>query len=195
MGPGEEGAHAAPRLRARPRNTTRATARRDGELVVLTNKLGEFRRLYDCAGGNAHADRRRLKFDVDAFDIDRRRQRVLYTVNENGFTRPRALDAKTLQADQAAGVPATPITSRFGATTPRRPLTTLGVDDGRRPLQGYVLDWKTGKLDAWHSPSAPEIDTARFARATLESYPARDGTKIPVFVRRPERRAPPRPAR
>jgi dipeptidyl aminopeptidase/acylaminoacyl peptidase len=35
-------------------------------------------------------------------------------------------------------------------------------------------------------PSAPEIDTRRFAVATLESYPARDGTPIPMFVRRPE---------
>jgi dipeptidyl aminopeptidase/acylaminoacyl peptidase len=36
-------------------------------------------------------------------------------------------------------------------------------------------------------PSAPEIDTRRFAVASLESYPARDGTPIPMFVRRPER--------
>jgi dipeptidyl aminopeptidase/acylaminoacyl peptidase len=34
-------------------------------------------------------------------------------------------------------------------------------------------------------PSAPEVDTSRFARAALTSYPARDGTAIPAFVRRP----------
>jgi dipeptidyl aminopeptidase/acylaminoacyl peptidase len=37
----------------------------------------------------------------------------------------------------------------------------------------------------WHIPSAPEIDTRGFAEATLETYPARDGTPIPMFVRRP----------
>jgi dipeptidyl aminopeptidase/acylaminoacyl peptidase len=43
----------------------------------------------------------------------------------------------------------------------------------------------TGQLAKWHTPSAPEIDTSKFARASLEEYPARDGTKIPMFVRRP----------
>jgi dipeptidyl aminopeptidase/acylaminoacyl peptidase len=42
-------------------------------------------------------------------------------------------------------------------------------------------------------PSAPEIDATRFARAKLEFYPARDGTKIPMFVRRPEKCAEPCP--
>jgi len=32
----------------------------------------------------------------------------------------------------------------------------------------------------------PEIDTTTFARVTLESYTARDGTKIPMFVWRPK---------
>jgi dipeptidyl aminopeptidase/acylaminoacyl peptidase len=36
-------------------------------------------------------------------------------------------------------------------------------------------------------PSTPEIDTSRFAIAKLESYPARDGTAIPMLVRRPEK--------
>jgi dipeptidyl aminopeptidase/acylaminoacyl peptidase len=48
-----------------------------------------------------------------------------------------------------------------------------------------VLDWTTGQLTQWHVGSVPEIDLARFAPATLESYPARDGTPIPMFVRRP----------
>jgi dipeptidyl aminopeptidase/acylaminoacyl peptidase len=62
---------------------------------------------------------------------------------------------------------------------------TLGVDTGKAPLQSYVLDWKTGKLTQWQLPSAPEVDLNRFVRASLESYPARDGTKIPMVVRRP----------
>src|SRR5213075_2347278 len=37
----------------------------------------------------------------------------------------------------------------------------------------------------WVVPSTPEIDASRFAVPTLESYPARDGAKIPMFVRRP----------
>ncbi len=73
-----------------------------------------------------------------------------------------------------------------GDTTPDGRFTTIGVDDGRHPLRGMVLDWTTGKLESWHAPSTPEIDTTTFARAELETYPARDGTKIPVLVRRPD---------
>jgi dipeptidyl aminopeptidase/acylaminoacyl peptidase len=48
-----------------------------------------------------------------------------------------------------------------------------------------VLEWKGQKLSKWHAPSTPEIDTSTFSRAELASYTARDGTKIPMFVRKP----------
>jgi dipeptidyl aminopeptidase/acylaminoacyl peptidase len=158
---------------------------REGELVLLTNKLGEFRRLYGWKAGKLEPLGDDLKFDVDGFSIDRRRTRIVYTVNEGGFTRLHALDAKTLRP---LTVPAIPDVDHlyFGETTPDSRYTTLGVDDGRHPLRGLVLDWTTGKVEAWHAPSTPEIDTTRFARVELESYPARDGTKIPVLVRRPD---------
>jgi dipeptidyl aminopeptidase/acylaminoacyl peptidase len=158
---------------------------KEGELVLLTNKLGEFRRLYGWKAGKLEPLGDELKFDVDGFSVDRRRTRILYTVNEGGFTRLHALDAKTFRP---LAVPAIPDVDHvyFGETTPDSRYTTLGVDDGRHPLRGLVLDWTTGKLEAWHAPSTPEIDTTRFARVELESYPARDGTKIPVLVRRPD---------
>ncbi len=159
---------------------------REGQLIVLTNKLGEFRRLYEWTAGKLTPLGEDAKFDVDAFDVDTRRTRILSTINEAGFTRPRALDAKTLKPLKLPAVPDADHVV-FGPTTPDARFTTIGVDDGRRPLQGYVLDWTTGRMEAWHAPSTPEIDTAGFARATLESYAARDGTKIPVLVRRPAR--------
>jgi dipeptidyl aminopeptidase/acylaminoacyl peptidase len=42
----------------------------------------------------------------------------------------------------------------------------------------------------WLAPSAPEIDLARFAPVHLQHYAARDGTKIPMFVRFPKGCAP-----
>jgi dipeptidyl aminopeptidase/acylaminoacyl peptidase len=159
---------------------------RPGELVVLTNKLGDFRRLYSYAAGKLTPLGDDVKFDVDAFEVDRKRTRVVYTTNENGFTRPHALDAKTYRPLK---LPAFPEADHvvFGTTTPDGRWTTVGVDDGRHPMRGYVLDWGTGKLEAWHAPSTPEVDTTKFARAQADAYPARDGTKIPVLVRRPDR--------
>jgi dipeptidyl aminopeptidase/acylaminoacyl peptidase len=159
---------------------------KDGELIVLTNKLGEFRRLYDFASGKLTPIGEDVKFDVDLFDVDRRRARILYTVNEGGFTRPHALDARTLKPVKLPAFPEADHVT-FGPTSPDARFTTVGIDDGRHPLQGYVLDWSTGHVEAWHAPSTPEIDTSKFSRVSLETYPARDGTKIPVLVRRPER--------
>jgi dipeptidyl aminopeptidase/acylaminoacyl peptidase len=34
-------------------------------------------------------------------------------------------------------------------------------------------------------PEAPEVDVTKFAPSTIETYPARDGTKVPMVVRRP----------
>src|SRR6202035_4609963 len=125
-----------------------------------------------------------VQADVSSFDIDEKRARIVYTVNEAGYHRPHALDARTYKA---LALPRLPEADQvfFGPTTPDGRFTTLGVDDGRHPMQGYVVDWATGKLAQWHVPSTPEVDTTQCARAQLESYKAKDGTGIPVFVRRP----------
>jgi hypothetical protein len=110
---------------------------RDGELVVLTNKLGEFRRLYDWRGGKLAPLGDDVKFDVDGFDVDRKRARILYAINENGFTRPHALDAKTLKPIRLPPLPEADHIV-FGVTTPDARFTTIGVDDGRHPMQGWT---------------------------------------------------------
>ncbi|HEU4533511.1 MAG TPA: S9 family peptidase, partial [Polyangiaceae bacterium] len=58
-----------------------------GEVLVLTPKMGEYRRLYRWKGGQFAPATPELKHDVSSFLIDRKRQRVLYHVNENGYTR------------------------------------------------------------------------------------------------------------
>jgi protease II len=159
---------------------------RPGEIIVLTNKLGDFRRLHRWEKGTLTPIGAELKHDVSGFSIDRTRRRILYTVNENGFTRPFALDARSLKplilptlqdADHVF----------LGPTTANGRFTTIAVDDGRRPLQAYVFDWQTRRLEKWHAPNTPEVDSTRFARAEADAYPARDGAKIPVLIRRPQK--------
>jgi dipeptidyl aminopeptidase/acylaminoacyl peptidase len=157
-----------------------------GEVLVRTNKLGEFRRLYAWTKAKGlEPIGETLKFDISGYSVDRKRTRVLYEVNENGYTRLRALDAKGYKPIE---LPKLPDADHVfpGATTPDGRFTTLSIDDGLHPLQAFVLDWKTKKLERWHAPSTPEIDTTRFVRAALEHYPARDGVEIPVLVRRPK---------
>src|SRR5262249_48965699 len=67
---------------------------------------------------------------------------------------------------------------------------TLGIETGKAPRTSYVWDWQTRKLTQWALPSAPEVDLSKFVPAKLMSYPARDGTPIPMFVRFPKGCAP-----
>lgn len=155
------------------------------EVLVLTPKLGEYRRLYAWRAGKLAPITPELKFDVSDFAIDRPRTRILYTVNEGGYTRLHAMDART-HKEQA--LPKLPKADHVypGSTTPDGRFTVLAVDSGTAPLESYALEWKTGKLARWHQGSAPEVDLSGFVPAKLESYPARDGTPIPAFVREPK---------
>jgi dipeptidyl aminopeptidase/acylaminoacyl peptidase len=156
----------------------------EGEVIVQTPKLGEFRRLYSWKAGAFTAISPDIKHDVESFEMDRQKTRIVYQVNEEGYTRLRAMDAKT---HKELKLPAFPKADHviLAATTDNGRFSTLSVDPGTSPPLSYSLEWKTGKLAEWHVPSSPEIDTTRFTRATLEHYPARDGVKIPMFVRRP----------
>lgn len=161
-----------------------AFAREGGELIVLTPKLGEFRRLYRYRDGEFDPISPEMRHDVSGFSIDEGRQRILYTINEGGYTRLRAMDAATFAELALPSIPPADHV-HLGTTTSNGRYTTITVDTGRAPRASYVLDWTSGKLTQWHTPSAPELDTSRFAVAALESYPARDGTEIPMLVRRP----------
>jgi dipeptidyl aminopeptidase/acylaminoacyl peptidase len=156
----------------------------EGEILVQTPKLGEFRRVYRWRAGKLEPLTAERKADVASFLIDEARKRVAYTVNEGGYTRLHALDARSGKELKLPALPAADHVQPV-AFSPNGRYLTLSVDTGVSPSLGYVLDWKTGQVKQWQLPSAPEVDLKRFVRATLESYPARDGTKIPMFVRRP----------
>jgi dipeptidyl aminopeptidase/acylaminoacyl peptidase len=155
-----------------------------GEILVLTPKLGEFRRLYAWSAGKLTPITPELSHDVSSFRLDRQKRRIVYSTNESGYTKTFALDAKTKKPIKIENVPVGDHVS-FGASTPDGKLTTVTVDPGNGPSRSYVYTWESKKLTAWHEPAAPEIDRNAIVKSTLESYPARDGTKIPMFVRRP----------
>lgn len=165
-----------------------------GELLVLTNKLGEFRRLYAWRAGRLTPVSPAMRHDVEAFDIDAARRRVVVTVNQDGYRRVFALDATTFQPIALPTLPPADGVTAGGSTRDGR-FTTFAVETATAPRTSYVYDWRDGKLTQWVKPSAPEVDTRTFAAATLEYATARDGARIPLFVRRPSHRGPgPTPA-
>ena len=158
----------------------------DGDLLVRTPRVGDFQRLYryPTATRELIPITPEINHDIADFSINRNGGRILYTVNDGGYTKPHALDARTFTELALPALPAADHIS-FGSTTRDGRYTAIETDSATKLPSSSVLDWTTGRLTQWHSPSAPEVDPSRFAPATLESYPARDGTPIPMFVRRP----------
>lgn len=156
------------------------------DYIVQTNKLTNFHRLYHLKNGKLNPVSPDLKFDVEGFSLDQKRERLLYEVNVDGYTR---LYGLTLPHFKALTLPAFPKNAEHvfaGRTTKNSRYTTFGVSFHNEPRQSYVYDWKNKTLARWMRASTPEIDTKNFIKAKLDYYPARDGTKIPYFVRIPK---------
>jgi dipeptidyl aminopeptidase/acylaminoacyl peptidase len=168
-----------------------------GELIVMTPKFGEFHRLYRAKpkgkaleSTDVTAITPDVKHEVASYSLDEPRKVLYYTTNEDGYTRLHALDARTYTEKKLPVIASEPDAKEdhvtFGASSWDGRYVIVNVGAARHPTTSFVFDWQTQKLTQWASPSTPEIDTSKFAVPTLESYPARDGTKIPMFVRRPE---------
>jgi dipeptidyl aminopeptidase/acylaminoacyl peptidase len=157
-----------------------------GEIVVQTPKLGEFRALYRFKDGKLNPAASDPKHDIEDFDLDEPRRHVFYTVNDAGYERLKVADARTWADLKMPEFPGAEHVA-FGATTRDGRYSVLNVTTATSPTKTFVYDWNTKALVQWVVPSSPEVDTSRFATAKIETYPARDGTPIPVLVRKPEK--------
>ncbi|MBK8256677.1 MAG: S9 family peptidase [Polyangiaceae bacterium] len=167
-------------------NYQAAYSAKEGEILVLTPKLSEYRRLYSFSVKDKKftAISPDIKHDVSDFSIDDAKTKVFYGTNENGYSRLHVLDAKTLKEVKLPKLPSGDHIVH-ARTTRDGSRSVIQIDPGNSPPQSYVITWKGDKVEKWHSPSAPEMDTSTFAKAELMYYPARDGTQIPMFVRSP----------
>jgi dipeptidyl aminopeptidase/acylaminoacyl peptidase len=159
---------------------------RPGQILVRTNKLGDFLRLYSFEAGKLTPITGDVKHDIEDFAIDESRTRIYYQVNENGHGKLFAIDARTYRPLALPRLPEAEAVSLARVSRNGR-FAELAIEGSTLVPQSVTYDWQTRRLTTWRVPSTPEIDPGTFARATLESYPARDGAQIPMFVRRPAR--------
>jgi dipeptidyl aminopeptidase/acylaminoacyl peptidase len=156
------------------------------QVLVATNKPSEYHRLYSFEGGKLTPISADVKYDVESFAIDQARKRIYYTTNEDGYGKLTVIDAKTFKPVALPKLPAADQTAISSITRNGR-FATFVVSSANLPQTAVVYDWQTKKSTTWRTPDAPELDVSKFAKHTLEYYPARDGAKIPMFVRRPDK--------
>ena len=156
------------------------------EIIVLTNRFGEFRRLYRFTQGKFTAISPEWKYDISDFSIDKPRSKIIFSTNQQGYFRMAAMtlqDLRPLKTPEFVGKKILHV--NFGATTRNGRYTMVNVEKSDEPDTSYAYDWHSKSLTQWVLSSSPEINTRDFVTPTLESYTARDGTEIPMFVRRP----------
>lgn len=156
-----------------------------GEILVLTSKGQDFKRLYSLKDGKLKPVSPAQDFEVESFTIDRSRKKIAYTLNENGYGRLRILDAKSYQSMEAPQFKDADQVEHQQFTKDGQALV-IRVNRHNSPRQTYYFDWNTRKTIQWILTSMPETDSAKFVSAKLEYYLAQDGTKIPMFVRTPK---------
>lgn len=161
-------------------------AANEHDLIVSTSKFGEFKKLY------LYKNKKWIDIfspktgDVARVHTDEQRRHFYITTIENGYFKAYVLDAKTLGPKRMPKFPEAENIS-IGTTTWDAGTTMFSVSSYNNPLTSYAYNWSTGALKQWVFPSIPGVDLKKFVPAKLEYYTAHDGTKIPMFVRRPSK--------
>src|SRR3569623_114979 len=155
-----------------------------GQILVLTNKLDEFHQLYTLEAGKLVPMFAALPHETEWFGIDPQRTRIYASRNVDGYMRIDVYDAKTLRPIALPKLPAADNVRLAGVSHNGR-FIHLTLDSAQMAPTTVTWDWRAKKLETWRTPTTPEIDVSKFAPVSLEYYPARDSTKLPMFVRRP----------
>ncbi|OUR99789.1 hypothetical protein A9Q84_01815 [Halobacteriovorax marinus] len=156
-----------------------------GTYFILTNKFSDFKRLYLYDGKKFTPITPKANKDVTSFSVDKSFKRLLVTYNDHGFYKMDAYHPKSLKKSRLPRFSKS-LHTYYGSTTVNSRYTTFGQSFHNKPRSSYVYDWKKKTLKQWTLPSSPEIDPSDYRPWSLEYYDAKDGTKIPMLVKRPK---------
>ncbi len=159
------------------------------ELILLTNKFSDFKKLYryNILSQKFYPLTMNEGRDITSFSLDKSKKKIYITYNDQGYFTGEVRDLKT---NKILNWPQRKSAEIYHQTI--HPLSRNGryalikVVTYNSPVTSYIYDWKTRKKTQWLRPSSPEIEMSSFTLASLESYPARDGSNIPMFVYRPK---------
>lgn len=133
------------------------------------------------------------KHDVESFDLSDKRDFMAYELNRDGYTELNIFkitsEGAISELNYKASMPvnlqkADHLRIQFNRTNSKVIVTS---SSSQEPRNFYSLDLITRQWTQWTKTNSPEVKTTSFAVASLEYYKAKDGTSIPMFVRRPKK--------
>ncbi len=151
-----------------------------GEILVLTNKFGEFQKLYSFKNNKFTELSKNITDEIEGFRIDLNRQRILLNLNQQALYKPVAYDANTYKQIKFKSPEGLQV--YWGATSQDSSQTLIETETPQSPGDVYLLDWKTNHLKKVFSPSSPEADLKTFVAPRIASFKARDGVSVPELI-------------
>ena len=165
-------------------------------ITAITNAGSDFMRLVeiDPADGEMHALSADLPWDVEAYDIASSGRYLVYSVNEDGFSRVfvrPAVDGRVNRRSPTwavEGLPRGVLTGLKISPDGRR--LAISLSSARSAGDVWVLDLASRRLTRWTHSELGELDPASLAEPQLIRFQSFDGLSVPAFVYRPSRAAP-----
>ncbi len=158
-------------------------SRKPGEYFVLTDKMRDFQTLY-------HYKNKKFKAiakedgDIERFSLSPNKRHLTYSLNRKGYKTLKMISSSSFKPRWFPSFKSA-LHVTAGSFSKNSRFLPFTVSYPTRPSVNYVFDMNNGKFEQWTKSSTPEIDTTNFVKPSLEYYTTRDGTKIPMFVKRP----------
>ena len=177
-----------PLLRSESEEVAYNQAQYDGRggLYYLSDQGSEFQELrrLDLASGDSEVLTAGLNWDVSGFGLSPDRKRLMYVVNEGGYSNLRVMSLPRHREIKTPTMPAGIISSAVFSPDGDRVAITMTTTTS--PGDVYVMDLKKRAVTQWTESEIGGLDRNRFVDAETIHYTSFDGLKVPAFVYKPE---------
>ena len=160
-------------------------------IYYVSDEGGEFMTLkyYEIASKKSTTITSGITWDIDGFIINKPRNTLVFTVNENGIYKLFKLETATNKYTPLSGLPTALV---FPADFhPNGTTFSLLINSPKSPSDIFSYDLKDNKLTPWTNSEIGGLDNNKFVTPTLIEYETFDKVngklrKIPAFYYKPE---------
>lgn len=124
-----------------------------------------------------------VSWDVRAFIISARYDRLAYVVNEGGFSKLYVRDLANGKTLPLPEIPNGIVTA--AAFSPDSSQLGISINGATTPTDVFVIDMDKAELTRWTQSEVGGLDARTFVDAQRMSFTSFDGLEIPAFIYRP----------
>ncbi|MEM7078020.1 MAG: S9 family peptidase [Pseudomonadota bacterium] len=158
-----------------------------GNTVAFTSDAGAAflqLRALDLSSGEVSVLNADLEWDVQGFAFTPQRDKLIYVVNEGGFSRLNMIAWPSGETLPLPEIPSGIVGSLAFSGDGQR--LAFSLNQPTSPSDVFVADLADQTVTRWTQSEVGGLDISRFVDAELIEYPTFDGRSIPAFLYKPE---------